>query len=139
MLRHERGLAVVAEKAGRYGYRATGIKYVDHRLAVVRSNFYGRVPSACRCSADEQRQFETLTFHLAGNMDHLVERRRDQTAQADQVYFLYLGALEDFFGRDPHAHVNDFVVVTGEHDADDVLADVVNVTLDRCKQNLSLG
>ncbi len=43
---------------------------------------------------------------------------------------LGLRALEDFFARDHDAQVDDLVVVAGEDDADDVLADVVHVALD---------
>ena len=71
-------------------------------------------------------------------MHHLVERRRNQTAQADHVRLFRLGAFEDLFARDHHAHVDHFVVVAGEHDADDVLADVVNVALHRGEHDLSL-
>ena len=136
MLRHERRLALVAQKAGRHGHRAAGIEHVDHRLAVVRRNLDGRVRPAGGCSADEQRQLETLALHLAGHVHHLVERRRDQAAEADHVRLLRLGAFEDLFAGDHHPHVDDLVVIAGEHDADDVLADVVNVAFDGGEHDL---
>src|ERR1700733_10980033 len=111
---------------------------MDHRFAVVGRDLDGRVPSACGCSADEQRQLETLSLHLAGHMHHLVERGRDKAAETDQVDFLCLGTFEDLLGGNHHPHVDDLVVISGENDADDVLADVVNVTLDGCEQNLPL-
>ncbi len=138
MLRDEGIFAVVAEQAGGNGYGAAGVEDVDYRLAVVRSDLDGCVPPACGCSADEQRQLEPLPLHLAGHVNHLVERRRDEAAETDQVHLFRLGAFENFFTRDHDAHVDDFVVVAGEDDADDVLADVVNVTLDGCEQDLSL-
>ena len=52
--------------------------------------------------------------------------------------FSSLGALEDFFAGDHDAHVDDLVVVAGEHDADDVLADVVDVALDGGEDDLAL-
>ena len=70
--------------------------------------------------------------------DHLVERRRDEPAQADEVGLLRLGALEDLLARDHDAQVDDLVVVAGEHDADDVLADVVHVALDGGEHDLAL-
>ena len=138
MLRHERRLALVAQKAGRHRHCPAGIQHVDHRLAVVRRNLDGRVRPAGGRSADEQRQLETLALHLAGHMHHLVERRRDQAAEADHVRLLRLGAFEDLFAWDHHAHVDDFIVVAGEDDADDVLANVVNVALDRREHDFSL-
>ena len=52
--------------------------------------------------------------------------------------FSSLRALEDLLARDHDAHVDDFVVVAGEHDADDVLADVVDVALHRREDDLPL-
>src|SRR5262249_58441786 len=46
--------------------------------------------------------------------------------------------VQDLPGRHHHAEVDDLVVVAGEHDADDVLADVVHVTLDRGEHDLAL-
>ena len=43
MLRDERRLAVVAEKAGRHGHGAAGVEHVDDGLAVVRRDLDGRV------------------------------------------------------------------------------------------------
>ena len=64
-------------------------------------------------------------------MGHLVERRGDEPRQADQVGVDLDRLLEDPGGRDHHAEVDDLVVVAAEHDPDDVLADVVDVALDR--------
>ena len=50
----------------------------------------------------------------------------------------FFGALEDLFGGDHHAEVDDLVVVAGEHDADDVLADVVDVALHGREHDLAL-
>ena len=44
--------------------------------------------------------------------------------------FSALRRLEDLRRRHHDAEVDDLVVVAGEHDADDVLADVVDVALD---------
>ena len=138
MLRDEGGFAVVAEQAGGHRHGAAGVEHVDDRLAVVRRDLDGGVRAAGGGSADEQRQLEALALHLAGDVHHLVERRRDQAAEADHVGLLGLGALENFFAGDHHAQVDDVVVVAGEHDADDVLADVVNVAFDGGEHDLSL-
>ena len=45
--------------------------------------------------------------------------------------FSFRARLENFFARHHHAEIDDLVVVTAEHDADDVLADVVHVAFDR--------
>ena len=70
-------------------------------------------------------------------MRHLVERRRDEAGEADDVDALGLRGLEDLRRRHHDAEVDDLVVVAGEDDADDVLADVVHVALDRRHQDLA--
>ena len=44
--------------------------------------------------------------------------------------FCSRAVCEDFFARHHHAEVNDLVIVAGEHDADDVFADVMHVAFD---------
>ena len=139
VLRDERRLALGAEEARRHGHGAARVEHVDDRLAVVRRDLHRRVRAAGRGAADEQRQLEALSLHLARDVRHLVERRRDEARQADEVRLLRLGALEDLLARHHDAQVDDLVVVAGEHDADDVLADVVHVALDRGEHDLALG
>ena len=68
-------------------------------------------------------------------MAHLVERRRDQAGEADDVDLPLPRRLEDLRRRHHHAEVDDLVVVALEDDADDVLADVVDVALDGGEQD----
>ena len=71
-------------------------------------------------------------------MAHLVERRRDQAGQADNVGILRLGGLQDLRRRHHHAEIDDLVIVALEHDADDVLADIVHVALDGREHDLAI-
>ncbi len=138
VLRHERRLSLVAEQAGRHRHRAAGVEHVDDRLAVVRRDLDRGVRAAGGRAADQQRQLETLPLHFAGDVHHLVERRRDQSAETDHVGLFCLGAFEDLFARHHHAHVDHLVVIAGEHDADNVLANVVDVALHGGEHDLSL-
>jgi hypothetical protein len=88
-------------------------------------------------AADQQRNVEPLALHFGGDMHHLVERGRDQAGQADDVDLLGLGNLEDLGCRHHDAEIDDLEVVALEHDADDVLADVVDVALHGGHQNLA--
>ena len=72
-------------------------------------------------------------------MRHLIEGGRDQAAQADDVHVFLTSFGENFVRGDHHAHINNIVVVAAEHDADDVLADIMHVALDRCHQHLGAG
>ena len=58
--------------------------------------------------------------------------------EPDDVDPLARGRLEDFRARHHHAEVDDLVVVALQHDAHDVLADVVDVTLHRRHQHRPL-
>ena len=76
------------------------------------------------------------TLHFARDVNHLIERRRDQAAEADEVRLFELGSFQNFLAGDHDAHVDHFVVIAGEDDPHDVLADVMNVALDRGEYDL---
>jgi hypothetical protein len=98
--------------------------------------YFGAIFTAvCRAdvvgAADEDRHREPLSLELLGDMDHLLEARRDQPGETDDIDLLGPGRLEDLRRRDHHAEVDHLVTVAAEHHADDVLADVVDVALAR--------
>ena len=68
-------------------------------------------------------------------MDHLVERRRDESAEADDLRVSLASRFENLLARDHHAEVDDLEVVTAQHDAHDILADVVDVPFDGRKHD----
>ena len=110
-----------------------------HRLAAVGGRDPDRrVLARGRRAADQQRQLEPAPLHLLGHVHHLVERRRDQAGEPDGVCALGDGGVEDRVARDHDAEVDHLVVVAAEHDADDVLADVVHVALHRREHDLAL-
>ena len=47
--------------------------------------------------------------------------------------------LQNLAGGHHHAQVDDLVVVTGQHHAHDILADVVHVAFYRCHEYLAVG
>ena len=95
--------------------------------------------TARRGSADEERQVEALALHLRGHVHHFVERRSDQSGQTNDIDPVGARFGEDFFAGHHHADVDDFVAVAGQNDADDVLADVVDIAFDRGHEDFSLG
>ena len=118
---------------------AARVEHVDRLPARKVGDLDGGVDAAGRRAADEQRHVETLALHLGGDMHHLVERRRDQAGKADDVDFPLARRLQDPRRRHHDAEVDDLVVVAVEHDADNVLADVVDVALDGRDQDLAGG
>jgi hypothetical protein len=118
---------------------AGGVFHVHDCAVVSGRDFDRRVLGTGRRAADQQRDLETLAFHFAGDVDHFVERWRNQAGKADDVRLLLAGGGEDLFARDHDAQVNDFVVVAAEDDADDVFADVVDVAFHGCHDDLAAG
>ena len=124
----------------RHADRAAGVVYIDRLAAfVVRVDLHRRVHAASGGAADQQRQFETLPLHFGRHVAHLVERRRDQPGQTDDVGLLGARGLQNLRRRHHDAEIDDLVIVAREHDADDVLADVVHVALDRRHYDLAVG
>ena len=80
-----------------------------------------------------------FALHLARDVAHLLERRRDEPGQPDEVGVRLARRLEDPLDRDHDAEVDDLVVVAGQDDAHDVLADVVDVALDRGHDDPAVG
>ena len=138
VLRHKLRAAIFAQQARGYRYGAAGIEHVHHRLAVMRCNLHGRMRAAGGGAANQQRQLQSLPLHLPRHVHHLVERRRNQSAQPDNVCPHFFGALQNFFRGHHHAQVDDFEVIAGQHHAHDILADVVHVALDGCEHDLAL-
>ena len=85
MLCEEGFAAIVREQRGHDGDGAAGIEDVNDGLRVVGGDFDGGVGAAGGGAADEQGDLEALTLHLSGYVDHLVERGRDEAAEADDV------------------------------------------------------
>ncbi len=111
--------------------RAARVVDIDRLAApVVRVDLHRGMHAARGGAADQQRHGEALPLHLGGDMAHLVERRRDQAREPDDVGAFGFRDLEDLRGRHHDAEVDHLVIVALEHDADDVLADVVDVALD---------
>ena len=109
------------------------------RAVVARRDPERGVDLGRRGAADQQRQVEALARHLLGHRHHLVERRRDQARQADDVGLVVVGRLQDVLERHHDAEVDDLEVVALQDHAHDVLADVVDVALDRRHDDLALG
>ena len=112
---------------------------MDRRRVVLRRDPDGGVHLRRGRAADQERDDQPRTLHLARDVDHLVERRRDQTAQPDQVRVLLAGRFQDPVRRNHHAEIDDLEIVAFQNHAHDVLSDVVDVALDRRHDDPALG
>jgi len=116
------------QQAARYGHGPAGVEYVDgSALGVSGLHLQGGMRLGGRRSADQQGGGHAPPFHLCGYGDHLVERRRDEPTEADDVGIDALGFVQDLIGRYHHTEVDDLVVVARQDNPDDVLTDVVDV------------
>ena len=127
----ERGSTVAVHEIGEDADHARRVEDVHRRLRVLGSDPHGRVLPRGRRAADEQREREPAPLHLLRDVDHLVEGRRDEAREADDVAVLLERGVEDRVRRDHDAQVEHLVPVAAEDDSDDVLADVVDVALHR--------
>ena len=127
----ERLVRILAEELPRDADGARGIQDVHDRAGVARLDLHRGVGSRRRGATDEERGGEALAFHLGRDERHLLERGRDEPREADEIGVQLACRLEDPCRRDHDPEIDDLVVVALQDDADDVLADVVDVALDR--------
>ena len=101
------------------------------RTRVMRRDLDGRVRCTRGGSTDQKRDLHAAPFHLRGDMDHFIQRRRDQPAKADDIRAFLDGGGQNLVARHHDSEVGDFKAIAGQHDTHDVLADVMHVTFDR--------
>ena len=132
------GLGIGEQLAG-HPNRAAGVEHVDHRAIIGRIDPQRGVDLAGGRAADQQRHGQPSALHFFGHGDHFIQRRRDQARQADHVGILLNRGFDDLGPGHHHAQIDHFVAVALQHDADDVLADIVDIALDRGHHDLALG
>ena len=112
---------------------------MDDRRPIGGRDLDGGVDGTRRRSADQERQGEARALHLPGHVDHFVEGRRDEAGKADHARSVLLRGREDAVGGHHDAEIDDLVPVALEHDAHDVLPDVVDVALHGREKHRDLG
>ena len=106
------------------------IRCIKHVL-VKGSQLHGRMQGRCRGAADEQGRIQSAGVHLPAQLLHLEQRRSDEPAYADEGGMMFLRGLQDGLLVHHHAQVHHLESVAAEDDAGDVLADVMDIPLDR--------
>ena len=138
-LREKVGLLFGTEKSTRHIHRAGGIQNVNDSGGIILGDFHCRMSTTCGGPANHKRKCEPLTLHFLRNMDHFIKRRGDQTGEADDIAIFLHGCRENFFTGNHDAHVDDLVVIAGQDNAHDVLADVVHIAFHRGHEDTTLG
>ena len=127
------------DKRRRHAHRAARVQHVNHRALVSRRDPQRSVHLRCRRAADQQRHRHARALHLLTHRHHLVQRRGDQAAEADHVSVVLVRGFQDPGPRHHHAKVDHLEAVALQNDADDVLADIVNVALHGRHDDAALG
>ena len=92
-----------------------------------------------RSAADQDGTIDTRGLQVLRRRDHHLRRLDEQAGQADRVGPVLAECFDQLLGRHLDAEIDDAVAVVAENDLDQVLADVVNVALDRSENNFALG
>ena len=134
---------VVGQQRLRHRYRTRRIRHVNHRPFIVGRDFYCGMGAASGCATNQQRYLALaeprIALHLFSDMRHLFQRRCDQPRQADDVGVFFFRFGEDLSAGHHHTHVHHLEVITLQNNGDNILADVVHITLHRRNDNFSFG
>lgn len=88
------------------------------------------------CSTtDEQWTSVAFFVHVLGIDHHLVERWCDQAAETDEICFDFLSLGGYLIPGNHNTEIMDLVVVTAEDNADNVLSNVMDITLNGGEDN----
>ena len=90
------------------------------------------------CTTNEHGNVQALLLELFAVENHLIEWWRDQSWKTDNVCFFTFTRIDDGLAALHNAHINDFVVVAAEYDANNVLTDVMNIAFDGSKYNCTI-
>ena len=75
-------------------------------------------------STYEQRDFEFESLHLFRNMNHFIQRRRDEAGKTEDVGSFLQDSLQYFLAGHHHPEVNNLEVVAAQYHAHYVLPDI---------------
>ena len=132
------GAIVFAEQAGGHAHGARRVGDIDGLTAAIAGiDLYRGMHLGRGGATDQQRNIKALTLHLVRHRHHLVQRRGDQTGQADDIGFMLFGGVQNLLGRRHHPQIDHFIAVALQDHADNVLADVVHIALDRGHDDLA--
>mmetsp|Transcript_14897 Transcript_14897/g.37862 ORF Transcript_14897/g.37862 Transcript_14897/m.37862 type:complete len:356 (-) Transcript_14897:2109-3176(-) len=107
-----------------------GIEDIDHcGIGVVRGDLHSSVHLAGGGTTNEQGDLEASLLHLNAHGDHLVQGWGDQTAQPNDVGIVLFSRIKNRLVWNHHAQVDHLEVVAAQHHTNDVLANVVHISL----------
>ena len=115
-----------------------GVRGVGHQPVVLRRDAQAGEAVGERRAADQHRHRHAIGAEVAHRLHHHLRRLHQQARQPDDVRAVLPVGFYQVLRRHLDAQVDDLVAVVGQDDFDQVLADVVNVALDRCQHHAAL-
>ena len=112
-------------------YRTGRILNPDGGAIVILFNLHRGVRLGRSRATDHQRQIHFQALHFFCHVHHFIQRRGDQTTQANQVNIFLFGLFQNFCRGHHHAHIDDFEVIALQHHADNVFTNVVHIAFYR--------
>ena len=129
-LRPRRLVRVLGQEQRHRAHRAARVQHILRRARRIgRGDLHGGVGLGRGRAADQQGDLQAPPLHLLPDEHHLVEGGGDEAGQANRVGLMLHRRVDDPVRRNHDAKVDHLVIVALQHDADDVLADVVHVAL----------
>mmetsp|Transcript_10941 Transcript_10941/g.23390 ORF Transcript_10941/g.23390 Transcript_10941/m.23390 type:complete len:241 (+) Transcript_10941:1510-2232(+) len=100
---------------------------MDCWVGVPRRNLHGGVHFRGGRASDQQRDFHAGFFHFHRDVDHFVQRRRDEPRQPKHVRFVLFACFQDRFRGTHDPKVDHTIIVAPEHDRHDVFPNIVHI------------
>ena len=120
--------AIFAEQIVAYANYQRSIQHMTNRPLICRRNLDGCVGLTGGRAANQKRGFKTAPLHFFGIENHLVQGRRNQPTQADDIRLIFLGGFQNTITVHHHAEIDHLVAIATEHHPYDVLTNVVHIS-----------
>ena len=90
-----------------------------------------------RCPTNQQRNLKLLPRHLLRHRHHLIQRRRNQPAQANHIHPMRLRLGQNLFAGHHHPKIDHLIPVARQHDPYNIFSNVVHVPFHRRHENFA--
>ena len=90
-------------------------------------------------TAEHDGNPQSAPLQFADHMDHLFQRRRDQSAESDDIGIMFDCRIDDRLCRHHHTEVDHRTVVALQNDRNDVFTNIVYVAFYGCNHHFTVA
>ena len=101
---------------------------MTNRPLICRCNLDGGVGLTGGRAANQKRGFKAAPLHFLCIENHLVQGRRNQPTQADDIRLIFFGGFQNTITVHHHTEIDHLVAIATKHHTDDVLTNVVHIS-----------